>query len=330
MIQPRTRTGDDGGNRPARAHVAIEDLVRLQHRSHGFSLLPHQPVHSILTGRHASRLRGRGLNFEELRHYWQGDDIRTMDWLATARLRSPHVRVYSEERDRPVLLIVDQRMSMFFGSRGAMKSVIAAEVAALAAWRVTGSGDRVGAIVFDDAEVVEIRPQSRRRGALRILGTVARLNQALSVETRAASQPGMLNEALRHAERLATHDWLVCLVTDAAGADAETVQLVTRLTAHNDVMTAFIYDPLEEDLPDLGRVAVEDGGRQIFVDTARTRLRRDFADAFSTRLEAVERFSRSRTIPVMRIRTDRDPAAQIRAILGQRLSAGRRQAQAAR
>jgi len=328
-MQARPDSHDDGGDRTARAHVSVEDLVRLQHRSRGFSLLPRQPVHSILTGRHASRLRGRGLNFEELRHYWQGDDIRTMDWLATARLRSPHVRVYSEERDRPVLLVVDQRLSMFFGSRGAMKSVVAAEVAALAAWRVTGSGDRIGAVVFDDAQAVEIRPQSRDRGALRILGAVARMNQALSVETRAASQPGMLNEALRHADRLATHDWLVCLVTDAAGADAETVRLVTRLTAHNDVMTAFIYDPLEAELPDLGRVAVEEGGRQLAIDTGRARLRRDFAEAFSSRLEAVERFSRSRTIPVLRIRTDRDPAAQIRAILGEKLSAGRRQAGAA-
>lgn len=319
------RHGDD---RTARAHVSVEDLVRLRHGSHGFSLLPRQPVHSILTGRHASRLRGRGLNFEELRHYWQGDDIRTMDWLATARLRSPHVRVYSEERDRPVLLVVDQRLSMFFGSRGAMKSVVAAEVAALAAWRVTGSGDRVGAIVFDDAQVVEIRPQSRSRGTLRILGTVARMNQALSVEARTAPNPGMLNEALQHADRLATHDWLVCLVTDAAGADAETVRLVTRLTAHNDVMTGFIYDPLEAELPDLGRVTVEEGGRQLAVDTGRARLRRDFAEAFSSRLEAVERFSRSRTIPVLRIRTDRDPADQIRMILGEKLSAGRRQAAA--
>jgi uncharacterized protein (DUF58 family) len=321
------RHGDDRG-RP-RAHVAVQDLIRLRYDSRGFSLLPRQPVHSILTGRHASRLRGRGLNFEELRHYWQGDDIRTMDWLATARLRSPHVRVYSEERDRPVLLVADQRLSMFFGSRGAMKSVVAAKVAALAAWKVTDSGDRIGAIIFDDAQVVEIRPQSRSRGALRILGALARMNQALSAEIPAASQPGMLNEALRHADRLATHDRLVCLVTDASGADAETVRLVTRLSAHNDVMTAFIYDPLEADLPDLGRVAVEEGGRLLAVDTGRARLRRDFAEAFSSRLEAVERFSRSRTIPVLRIRTDRDAAAQIRTILGEKLSAGRRQAGAA-
>ena len=90
-------------------------------------------MHSILAGRHASRLRGRGLNFEEIRRYLPGDDTRNMDWKVTARMRKPHVRVYTEERDRPCLLVVDQRQSMFFGTRRCMKSVAAAEVAALAA-----------------------------------------------------------------------------------------------------------------------------------------------------------------------------------------------------
>ena len=89
----------------------------------------------MLHGRHASRLRGRGHNFEELRGYVSGDDIRNVDWKATARSGEPHIRVYIEERDRPVLLLIDQRHNMFFGTRRAMKSVVAAEAAALAAWR---------------------------------------------------------------------------------------------------------------------------------------------------------------------------------------------------
>ena len=132
----------------SQAYVTLEDLLGLRHRARGFSFLPRQPVHSLLTGRHASRLRGRGLDFEELRHYAEGDDTRTIDWLATARRASPHVRVYTEERDRSVLLLVDQRLSMFFGSRRAMKSVVAAKAAALAAFRVTSLGDRAGAVGF--------------------------------------------------------------------------------------------------------------------------------------------------------------------------------------
>src|SRR5215813_4424925 len=146
----------------ARAYVSLDDLLRLRHRAKGFSFLPKQPVHSLLSGRHASRLRGRGLEFEELRHYYAGDDVRAIDWRATARLGEPQLRVYKEERDRSVILLVDQRLSMFFGSRHTMKSVIAAEAAALAAWRVTSLGDRIGGIVFSENGMAEIRPHARQ------------------------------------------------------------------------------------------------------------------------------------------------------------------------
>src|SRR5262245_18097088 len=155
----------------AGVYTDLDALVRLQFQARGFSFLPHQPVHSLLAGRHASRLRGRGLNFEEIRRYLPGDDICTMVCHITARPRQPHIRVYTEERDRPVLLVVDQRLPMFFGSQRVMKSVVAAEAAALAAWRALAGGDRVGALVFDDQDIVEITPQRSRRRLMGILPT---------------------------------------------------------------------------------------------------------------------------------------------------------------
>ena len=139
-------------------YVTLDELTRLQFLARDFSFLPRQPVHSLLSGRHASRVRGRGLDFEELRGYVPGDDPRTIDWKVTARAGAAHVRVYTEERDRPALVIVDQRISMFFGSRSRMKSVVAAEAAAIAAWRVLSQGDRVGALVYDDADLRVIPP----------------------------------------------------------------------------------------------------------------------------------------------------------------------------
>lgn len=304
----------------ARIYVAFDELARLRHRARGFSFLPRQPVHSLLAGRHASRLRGRGLDFNELRHYFEGDDTRTIDWPATARLRSPQVRVYTEERDRSVLLLVDQRLSMFFGSRRAMKSVAAAEAAALAAWRVVSLGDRVGAIVFSENGVDEIRPQARRGAAPLILDAIVRRNAALRGDDPRAPDPTLLNEALRRAARLMRHDGLICLISDASGADDETVELVTELTAHNDALTIFIFDPLEEALPDLGRVDVAEGRRQMEVDTSASGLRAQFATEFAERRAQIERFSRRRAIPVLPISTDRDVAEQFRELLGRRLA----------
>ena len=147
-------------------YANLKQLIALKFQATGFSFLPKQPIHSILSGRHASRLRGRGLNFEELRHYRAGDDIRTMDWKVTNRTGKPHVRVYTEERERPVLLLIDQRISMFFGSLLKMKSVIAAELAALSAWRVLSAGDRVGAIVFNDTDILESKPYRSQKNVL--------------------------------------------------------------------------------------------------------------------------------------------------------------------
>ncbi|MGE0259003.1 MAG: DUF58 domain-containing protein [Alphaproteobacteria bacterium] len=304
----------------ARAYVTLDELSRLRHRAKGFSFLPRQPVHSLLVGRHASRLRGRGLDFEELRHYYEGDDTRTIDWPATARLGSAYVRVFTEERDRSVLLLIDQRLSMFFGSRRAMKSVAAAEAAALAAWRVTALGDRIGAIVFSEDDVVEIRPRSRDGAVMQILDAVVRQNCALTATDRRRPDPGLLNEALRRAARLANHDFLVCAVTDAFGADDDTVELVTRITSHNDALTVFVYDPLEIELPDIGRAVVAEAGRQIEIDTSARDLRTRFASDFAARRERIEGLSRMRAIPVLPISTAEDVSAQFRELLGRRLA----------
>ncbi|MCB8821974.1 DUF58 domain-containing protein [Microvirga rosea] len=310
------RTSSDQG----RITVTADELIRLRHKSKGFSFLPRQPVHSILTGRHASRLRGRGLNFEELRPYYLGDDTRTIDWNATARLRDPFIRVYTEERDRAVMLLVDQRLSMFFGSRRATKSVAAAEVAAASAWRVTSQGDRIGAVVFSDNEVVTVKPQAQDAGAMTVIGAVARACQTLPGRIGDSPKPEALNEALHRAAPFLKHDGLLCLITDAAGADRETVERVTTLTAHNDVLSIFVYDPLEANLPPIGPVVVAESDQQIKVNLSSSDLRGRFSQDFAQRRRQIERFSRKRSIPVLPIRADLDPIDQLRDLLGRRVT----------
>src|SRR5499427_1722437 len=191
-------------------YVDLEDLIALEYGGRKVSFLPRQPVHSLLSGRFASRMRGRGLNFEEIRDYRAGDDVRLIDWKVTARLRKPHVRVFNEERDRQALLVVDQRLSMFFGSRLAMKSVTAAEAAAIGAWRVLGVGDSV----FNDRDLVEIKARRSRATVLQILNAVVAQNRALGVGRGLASAPSMLNTALEHATRRALHDAAVIVISD--------------------------------------------------------------------------------------------------------------------
>ncbi|MGV2828015.1 DUF58 domain-containing protein [Myxosarcina sp. GI1(2024)] len=297
-------------------YISLDRLARLRYQARGFSFLPRQPINSLLAGRHASRLRGRGLNFEELRRYQPGDDIRTIDWKVTARTGKTHTRVYTEERDRPTLLIVDQRLSMFFGSQRAMKSVTAAEVAALTAWGVVDAGDRVGAIVFDDSDLVQIRPDRSRERVMRILKAIATKNQALKLDREIVANPAMLNQALTEAVRTVTHDHLICLVGDLNGADAETRRLMTRLSQHNDVIVAFIYDPLETALPQAGRLTLSDGERQLAIDSNNTSLRQRYQNQFQERLTRGKTILLKQDVPLLQISTSEDVTAQLRRLLG--------------
>src|SRR5215831_10459885 len=176
------------------AYTDLDALIALQFRAQGFTLKHNQPVHSLLFGRRASRVRGRGLDFEELRAYVPGDDVRRIDWRVTARMPKPYVRVYTEERDRPTLLLIDQRINMFFGSKVSMKSVIAAEIAALAAWRVYQQGDRTGAIVFNDTNTEEIRMHRSRATVLQILEQTSKMNHELRADLNVKSNPQRLNQ----------------------------------------------------------------------------------------------------------------------------------------
>jgi uncharacterized protein (DUF58 family) len=295
--------------------MTFEQMLSLKADARGFSLLPRQPVHSLLAGHHASRLRGRGLIFDELRRYQPGDDVRSIDWKATARLRTPQVRVYNEERERPVLLMVDQRGSMFFGSRRTMKSVLAAEATALAGWRAFMSGDRVGGLVFNDSQMSPIRPQAGQTSLLQLFHEVARMNALLEEGPQAAS-PSTLNQALERTHQQAHHDHLVILISDLDGADEETRRLATLIAAHNDLLVVAIYDPLGANLRGYeGMVAQDCNDRRTTVPLSQT-FRKRFQQTFQDRLDHWTELFRALKVPVLPLSTASPATEQIRQLFG--------------
>jgi uncharacterized protein (DUF58 family) len=298
-------------------YASLDQLTRLQAQATGFSFLPRQPVRSLLAGRHASRLRGRGLSFDEIRHYLPGDDIRSMDWKVTARTRKPHVRIYTEERDRPVYLVVDQRQSMFFGSRRCMKSVAAAEAAALAAWRVLDSGDRVGGLLFNDTDINEIPAHGSRQRVMQLLGRLIEMNHQLSADAPGENNPAMLNRVLEHAGRIARHDALIIVITDGAGVDEETVRHASRIIHRNDLVWVRIFDPLEQQLPDIGRVNFAAGESVMPFNTADRRLRKKYRKQFDNQMDWARSQALQAEIPHLPIDTAGEVAGQVRKILGE-------------
>jgi len=303
--------------KPAGAYTNLDDLIRIQFKVADFSLLPQQPVASILSGRYGSRLRGRGLNFEELRRYQNGDDIRTIDWKVTARTRRPHVRVFTEERDRAVLLIVDQRLNMFFGTRRQFKSVTAAELAAIAAWRAIGVGDRIGAIIFNDIETAEFAPVNSQQNLMAILSAVVGFNHQLSSSSRLQPEGSMLNRVLERAGQVARHDALVVVISDFFGVDEQSEKSLVQLTAHNDVLGLYPHDPARRD-PGSRKVVVGDGNLEMELDLANASARKKMLDDYDEEQRRITHFLRKLSAPLLMINNEEDVSEQLRKYLGVR------------
>ncbi len=297
-----------------RVYAGLRDLNLLKHRIRGLSFSPKQPVHSLLSGRHASRVRGRGLNFEEIRVYQPGDDVRTIDWKVTARMRSAHTRVFTEQRDRPVLLLVDQRMSMFFGSQLYMKSVTAAHAAALAVWQVLEQGDRIGGIVFSDQEQVYLPCLRSQKSANRILATISRMNQQLSAVASVIENGGMLAAVLEKALRVCPKDHLIIVVSDFIGFDSTARSILKRLRRRNDVIGMLVHDPLACDIPPADRFVLSNG--ELQVEISGTRNRKRLVEATSGRIRKILQLQQEIDVPVLPLSTGSEVLPQLLRLLG--------------
>jgi len=232
----------------------------------------HSPAASALAGAYRSRFRGRGADFLESRGYQPGDDIRNMDWRVTARTGRPHTKIFHEERERPVLLVVDAGPSLFFGTRRRLKSVAAGMLAAAVAWTAVRRGDRIGAFLFAPGEHRELRPAGGRRGAMRV---IQGLVDWLDPERRRSGEAPLSAalERVRHAVRPGS---LVLVISDFFSLDEACNRHLSRLRQHNDVIGCQVIDPAEEALP-AGRFPISDGIHNSLLDTRQSFARERFA-----------------------------------------------------
>jgi len=257
-------------------HLSASELIALKPRCNALSLPMHTPAASSLAGAYRSRFRGRGVDFVESRHYLPGDDIRNMDWRVTARTGKPHTKIFQEERERPVLVVIDASASLYFGTRTRLKSVAAGQLAAAIAWSAVRRGDRIGAFLFSPGTHRELRPAGGRRGAMRIVqGLVDWLNPATA--PRGVEPLSVALERVRHAVRPGS---LVLIISDFFNLDDQCQRHLSRLRQHNDVIGCQIMDPAEQLLPP-GRFPIADGEHSTMLDTHQQRSRQRF-DRMST------------------------------------------------
>lgn len=293
-----------------RIYTDFSHLKGLQRQARKLNFLPRHNSKSILSGRHGSRIRGRGLSFEELRDYRIGDDIRTIDWRVTARTGVPHVRVYAEEKDRSAVLIVDQRINMFFGTKRNMKSVTASEAAAICAYRIFAQGDRVGAVLFNDTEVKSFKPSKRVQMVEQIVRELSDLNLQLNSNVATPKQKMHLNHPLEAAARLVRHDQLIIVISDFDEIDEATEQYLSQMAAHNDVVLALVSDPISLQVPAGVQLPVSDGDKQMTLDTRRDVTQQTLQKSFSNRRATVLNWQEQLNITVLELNTAADTLSQ--------------------
>ncbi|WP_194944993.1 DUF58 domain-containing protein [Shewanella sp. TC10] len=283
-------------------YTSLAQLTQLQYRGAGIKFIPFQAVNSVLNGRYASKLRGRGLNFEELRHYRAGDDIRCMDWKVTKRTGKPHIKVFTEERERNVFLLVDQRAAMFFGSKGKMKSVIAAELASLIGWRIAAAGDRIGAIVFNDSHNRVFPAKRGKQHLTQILTSVVELNNQLGLGKVSQNTNKSLNNCWHKIANVCGHDSLIIYIGDGNGWDDKTTHHMKNIRRHNEVIACNVIDALEQQLPSMTQMVVSDGELQIQFD-ALGKTNQAYQAQIQSKLTQYAQTARKFRVPLLTINT---------------------------
>ncbi|CBL46628.1 Hypothetical protein HDN1F_30450 [gamma proteobacterium HdN1] len=301
------------------AYVTMEELVALANAQCRIDLHAQKRALAAMAGSHRSAFRGRGIDFDEVRIYTPGDDVRSIDWRVTARTGRTHTKVFREERERPVYLMVDQRQSMFFGSHTAMKSVVAARTAALLAWATREQGDRLGALIFNDQHVHELRPREGKRGIQALFRILVQFNQFLGADQPVITpsrQPfSQALEALAHVVRPGS---LVVVISDFQQFDSISVQQLQLVKRLSDVIAISISDPLEARLPKGGTYGYTNGEQSVRVDTRNREFRKRFSIHFVEQQNQLREALLAQGIPTIPISTDAALADTLGKALGLR------------
>lgn len=243
----------------------LNDLIALQRYARTVRYRPES--YAVRAGNHLSKLRGRGMDFSEARNYQAGDEIRHMEWRVTARTGRPHVKVYQEERERPVVILTDFNPSMYFGTRVAFKSVIAARLAALLAWTAAKQGDKVGGLVFSAVAHNEFTPRSRQAGVLPFLAALSHYTHEHHPKSIRMPDARSLSHALLRLRRVAKPGSILVLISDFYNMDTDSERHLSQLSRHNDILAYHVCDPLELTPPEPAQYAITNGEQELLLDT---------------------------------------------------------------
>lgn len=283
--------------------ASLSELIAISAQAQCAPLL-RAPRRGSAPGQHRSNQKSRGMEFAESRPYQSGDDARLLDWRQTARRGRPYTKLFQEEHERPVQLLVDLGPSMRFGTRVAFKSVVAARASALLAWRAVVTGERVGGLVCNGDQISAVRPQGRQHGVLALLAALADASAAAPAQHDAG-----LAEPLERLTRSLLPGSQVTLISDFATLDDRAERLIGALARSADLRLLQVYDIFEQEAPPPGRYHLSDGQRRLDLDLRSEAARVAYGTAFATRQRALEQLAQHCGASWLPLATHQTPAS---------------------
>ncbi|MFG0379715.1 DUF58 domain-containing protein [Pseudomonas sp. zbq_18] len=294
---------------PPGIRISLAELIEVRHRVREVQLFSTPAKRSPLIGLHHSKLRGRGVDFDQVRVYQPGDDVRTIDWRVTARTQEPHTKLFHEERERPIFIMVEQSRRLFFGSSLQFKSVLAAQAASLFGWAALAHNDRIGGLVFGDSEHHEIKPRRSKQSLLQLLNRLARANQSLHAEAQNGRDSFGL--ALRRAREVLRPGSLAIIVCDERALNDAAEQQLSLLARHTDLLLLPVSDPLDHGLPAAGLLRFTEHGAQLELDTHSPDLRSAYQHQAKQRQARWQRLAQKLRVPLLPLSTSHDLVEQL-------------------
>ncbi len=253
-------------------------------------------VNEVFGGEYHSVFKGRGMEFAEVREYTPGDEIRTIDWNVSARTGVPHVKLFEEERELTVMILVDASASGAFGTRVQMKRALAAELSAVLAFSAVKNNDKVGLIIFTDRVEKYVPPRKGRSHVLRVIREV--------LDHEPQHQGTSINTALEFMNRVIRKRAVTFMISDFLDSDYE--RSIKQASRKHDMLSFHLQDPWEISLPNLGLVQLHDGetGETSLINTGKRSVRSAFEERSSQRFAELQAFFKSNGLDYLPIRTD--------------------------
>ena len=290
--------------------LSLSDLLLMEQKVKGLQFLSQkQKSNSALSGKYASRSRGRGLDFEEARPYVIGDDTRNIDWKVTAKTGKTHTKVFTEEKEKPAFIFVDQSATMGFGSENKTKAVVAGELASIFAHKVKKSGDRVGGMVYSGHKYEVITPKRDARNIIQFLQQIVTANKEI-YQAKAFDFEESLPDLFGKLHHIITHDFLVFVISDFHRYNESVIKNLAQLALHNDVVAIKVYDKLEQQMPS-EKMVVSNQTHQVNIDGKNKKLATDLSSDFDENYAQFKSDLEKHKIHVFKVNTSESVESQI-------------------